>query len=136
VHRKIAIAVGTALLFVSVLCGQSGPGPLAEELARRLSSELHVKTVVGEPVKVGSVTLVPIVMVDISFGGAGLVAPTAAVAPAAAASASKGASADARQNPPAPADGFYMSGEARPLGFVVITKQGTRFISLAAAPAK
>jgi hypothetical protein len=29
-----------------------------------------------------------------------------------------------------------MSGEARPLGFVVIGKKGTRFISVAQTPAK
>jgi len=90
-------------------------GNLADELARRLSQELHAKTVVGEPIKAGTVTLIPILMVDVNFvGGAG-------PAPAAAAPG---------------VDGFLMSGEARPLGFVAITKNGTRFISAAGAPPK
>jgi hypothetical protein len=33
-------------------------------------------------------------------------------------------------------DAFFMGGEARPLGFVAITKKGTRFLSVAKAPAK
>ena len=86
---------------------------LADELARRLSHELHAKTVVGEPVKIGTVTLIPVLMVDVNFAGGA--APAPAGAPG--------------------ADGFLMSGEARPLGFVIVGKNGTRFIS-AAAPAK
>lgn len=98
---------------------------LAEELALRLANDLHVKTVVGEPMKVGSVTLIPIMMIDVNFGGAGMAAP--------------GSPAATAQSPAMGADGFFMSGEARPLGFVVIGKKGTRFISVAGAaktPAK
>ncbi|MGD0783830.1 MAG: hypothetical protein ABSA30_13325, partial [Candidatus Aminicenantales bacterium] len=83
---------------------------LADALAQRLGNDLHVKTVVGEPIKVGSVTLIPILMIEVGFGGGG--APGAGV------------------------DGFFMSGEARPLGFVAITKKGTRFIGVGRTPAK
>jgi uncharacterized spore protein YtfJ len=82
-----------------------------------------VKTVVGEPVKVGSLTLIPIMMIDVSFGGGGMAAPGS---PAAA----------APQSPAMGVDGFFMSGEARPLGFVVIGKKGNRFISVGKTPAK
>lgn len=93
---------------------------LADALAQRLSNDLHVKTVVGESVKVGSVTLIPIMMIDVNFGGVGLATPgsTAAAAP---------------QNPALGADGFFMSGEARLLGFVAISKKGTHFISVTGA---
>jgi uncharacterized spore protein YtfJ len=99
---------------------------LADALAQRLGNDLHVKTVVGEPMKVGSVTLIPIMMIDVNFGGVGTAAPgnPAATAP---------------QNPAMGANGFFMSGEARPLGFVAMSKKGTRFISIAGAartPAK
>jgi uncharacterized spore protein YtfJ len=96
---------------------------LADALAQRLSNDLHVKTVVGEPVRVGSVTLIPIMMIDVSFGGGGMTAPrTPSVA--------------APQNTATGVDGFFMSGEARPLGFVAISKKGTRFISVAKTLAK
>jgi hypothetical protein len=53
-------------------------------------------------------------MIDVSFGGGGM----------------------APQTPAIGADGFFMSGEARPLGFVAIGKKGTRFISVVKTPAK
>lgn len=90
-------------------------GDMANELAQQLSQKLHVKTVAGEPVKVGSVTLIPILMVDVSFAGGAVSMPP------------KGGPA---------IDGFLMSGEARPLGFVAITKKGTRFISAGSTQAK
>jgi uncharacterized spore protein YtfJ len=96
---------------------------LVEALAQRLSSELHVQTVVGEPVKAGSVTLIPIMMVDVSFGGGSM-----------AALGSRAAAAS--QSPPMGVDGFFMSGEARPLGFVAIGKKGTRFITFGKTPVK
>ena len=96
---------------------------LANALAQRLSNDLHVKTVVGEPVKVGSLTLIPIMMIDVSFGGVGMAAPGS---PAAA----------APQSLAMGVDGFFMSGEARPLGFVAIGKKGTRFISVGKTAAK
>ena len=88
---------------------------LADEMAKRLNSSLQVKTVVGEPIKVGRVTLLPIMMIDIGFGGGGGSAP---------------------QAPDMGGKGFYMSGEARPLGFVVATKSGTKFISVGKIPRK
>jgi len=100
---------------------------LADVLARRVGEDLRVKAVVGKSVTVDAVTLIPILMIDINFGGAGLVSPGGppSAAPKAAA-----------QAPLAGADGFLMSGEARPLGFVVVTRQGTRFISVAPTSAK
>jgi uncharacterized spore protein YtfJ len=95
-----------------------GPLPmyqLAEAMAQRLNSSLQVKTVVGEPIKVGRVTLLPIMMIDIGFGGGGGGAP---------------------QAPDMGGKGFYMSGEARPLGFVVATKAGTKFVSVGKIPRK
>jgi uncharacterized spore protein YtfJ len=88
---------------------------LAEEMAKRLGSSLQVKTVVGEPMKVGKITIIPIMMIDTGFGGGGGGAP---------------------QNPDLGGKGFYMSGEARPLGFVVVTKSGTQFVSVGKVPRK
>jgi len=89
-------------------------GALADSLAQRFGNDLHVKTVVGEPVKAGSVTLIPILAVEVNFGGGAVQAPK-----------------------PGPEGGaFFMSGSARPLGFVAVTPKGTRFISVAKAPAK
>lgn len=88
---------------------------LAEQMAKRLNNSLQVKTVVGEPIKVGKVTLVPIMMINIGFGGGGGGAP---------------------QAPEMGGKGFYMSGEARPLGFVVASKAGTKFISVGKIPKK
>ena len=88
---------------------------LAEAMSQRLNSSLQVKTVVGEPMKVGKVTLIPIMMIDIGFGGGGGGAP---------------------QAPDMGGKGFYMSGEARPLGFVVVSKAGTKFVSVGKIPRK
>lgn len=134
-NRKMVITIAAGLILGSLAVGQKPPekkpqaaagqpaNELADALAQRLSNDLHVKTVVGEPVKVGSLTLIPIMMIDVSFGGGGMAAPGS---PAAA----------APQNPAMGANGFFMSGEARPLGFVAIGKKGTRFISVAKTPAK
>ena len=134
-NRKTLIIVTAGLILGSLAMGQNPPAKkpqapavqpaneLADALAQRLSSELHVKTAVGEPVKVGTVTLIPIMMIDVSFGGGGMAgsgSPAAAAPP----------------SPPPGVDGFYMSGEARPLGFVAIGKKGTRFISVVKTPAK
>lgn len=88
---------------------------LASGLAQRLGDQLHATTIVGEPVKAGTVTLIPILLVDVNFAGASAPAP----APNA-----QGL------------DAFLMSGEARPLGFVVVTAKGTRFIRVGDTPAK
>ena len=86
-NPRIVIVVVAALMLGSIAAGQNQPGTkpqapavppgsdLASTLARRLSDDLHVKTVVGEPIKAGSVTLIPILMIDVSFGGGGMAAP-------------------------------------------------------------
>ncbi len=88
---------------------------LADAMVQRLTSNLQVKTVVGNPIKVGKITLIPIMMIDIGFGGGGGGDP---------------------QNPDLGGKGFGMSGEAKPIGFVVVTKEGTKFISVGKIPAK
>jgi uncharacterized spore protein YtfJ len=134
VERKVVIAIAAGLMLGCLAAGQNPPekkpaahavqpaSQLADSLAQRLSNEMHVKTAVGEPVRVGSVTLIPIIMIDVSFGGGGVADPGK---PAAGAS----------QNAEMGGATFFMSGEARPLGFVVITRKGTRFLSVA-QPAK
>lgn len=116
-NRKPAAAV--AALFLSALPGmaqqvekKAAPPAveLASSMAQRLSNDMHVKTVVGDPIKAGSVTLIPIMTLDVSFGGFG------------------------REG--AVSDGFLMSGEARPIGFVIAGKKGTRFVSIGKVPAK
>ena len=82
-------------------------------MAQRPGSSLQVKTVVGDPLKVGNTTVIPILMVDIGFGGGGGGAP---------------------QNPDLGGKGFYLSGQIRPLGFVVVTKSGTKFLSVGKIP--
>ncbi len=135
--RMFVLTAAAGLALGAVALGQAAeqqepavkPTPAASELAnalsRRVGETLGVKAVVGKAVTAGSVTLIPILMIDVNFGGAGLVS-TGGPAPA-------GPKAAA---PLAGADGFLMSGEARPLGFVVVTKQGTRFIAVAPTPAK
>ncbi|MGO9012096.1 MAG: GerW family sporulation protein [Bryobacteraceae bacterium] len=126
-RRKAVLLVGLGLICAPLVMAQKPvekvPAPavaqaaseLADELSQRLSNGLHVKTVVGEAIKVGSVTLIPILMVDVNFAGAGVAGP---------ASGAPGI------------DGFLMSGEVRPLGFVAVTKTKTRFISAGTPPAK
>ena len=88
---------------------------LTKAMTERLSRDLHVKNVVGDPVKVGKVTIIPIIMIDVGFGGGG---------GGAGVGTSMGGS------------GFYMSGEAKPLGFVIISKAGVKFISVGEVPRK
>jgi uncharacterized spore protein YtfJ len=128
-NKQILSLLAVVLSVVLLASGQTVPGKkaqppskaplpmyqLAEAMAERLGSSLQVKTVVGEPMKVGKVMLLPIMMIDIGFGGGGGGAP---------------------QNPDMGGRGFYMSGEARPLGFVVQTKAGTQFISVGKVPGK
>jgi uncharacterized spore protein YtfJ len=110
-----------------VMSSSPAASELADVLTRRVGETLRVKAVVGKPVTAGSVTLIPILMIDVNFGGAGLVSPgVPAAVPKAAGT----------QAPLAGADGFLMTGEARPLGFVVVTRKGTRFISVAQTSAK
>ena len=60
-------------------------------------------------------TLIPILMVDVNFAGGSAAVPAA--------------------NAPG-FDGFLMSGEARPLGFVTVTPKGTRFIPVVSVTGK
>jgi uncharacterized spore protein YtfJ len=127
--RKTIAFLAVSLLIVSTALAQAPPEKkaqpqskaplpmyqLAEAMAQRLNNSLQVKTVVGQPMKVGKVTIIPIMMIDVGFGGGGGGAP---------------------QNPDMGGKGFYMSGEARPLGFVVVTKAGTQFISVGKIPKK
>jgi uncharacterized spore protein YtfJ len=99
----------------------SGISDLVDGMAQRLSRDLNAKTVIGEPIKVGSVTLIPILMIDVKFGSAATKAPSGATVP---------------QSAGAQANLFYIGGEARPLGFVAISGKGTRFISLVKSDAK
>jgi len=88
---------------------------LTKAMTERIAKGLHVKKVVGDPLKVGKVTLIPIIMIDISFGGGGG-GPTA--------------------GPPMGGSGFFMSGEVKPLGFVIISKAGVKFVSVGKVPRK
>jgi uncharacterized spore protein YtfJ len=128
--QKLLLSVCSGLLLASVATGQTQPekkpataappaASLVDSLVQRLSNELHAKTIAGDPIKVGSVTVIPILMVDLNFGGGAIAVP-----------------ADSTGKPPASprpgGDGFLMSGEARPVGFVAITKKGVEFLSVAA----
>ncbi|MGQ9671644.1 MAG: GerW family sporulation protein [Candidatus Aminicenantales bacterium] len=88
---------------------------LADSLAQRLTNNLDVKNIVGEPIKIGKVTIIPIMMIELGFGGGGGGAP---------------------QNLDLGGKGFFMSGEAKPIGFVAISKAGTQFIHVAKIPHK
>jgi hypothetical protein len=65
--------------------------------ARFFGQQFHSKTAMGERIKPGSVTLIRILTVNVNFAGGSVAAPAA--------------------NAPG-FEGFLMSGEAKPLGFV------------------
>jgi uncharacterized spore protein YtfJ len=88
---------------------------LAKGMTDRLSDSLNIKKAVGKPIKVGNMTIVPIIMIDVGFGGGG------------------GGPAG---QPQMGAHGFGFGGEARPLGFVVISKAGVKFIPVGKVPRK
>jgi len=127
VAKKIIFSTIFFLLIGSLAMAQNAPqkkahsveppgtADLVASLAQRLSHDLNVKTVIGEPIKVGSVTLIPILMIDVKFGSAATKAATETTAP---------------QSAKSQANLFCMSGEARPLGFVAITQKGIRVINL------
>ena len=94
---------------------QSPITKMTKSMSNRLSTGLHVKNVVGDPVKVGKMTIIPIIMMEVGFGGGG-------------------GGAIAGQAPAG--SGFYMSGEAKPLGFVIISKAGVKFVSVGKVPRK
>ena len=90
---------------------------LLKAMTSRLPNNLHVKHVVGDPIKVGKVTIIPIMMIDVGYGGGG-----------GGPSQGKGQQMGGY--------GFGMGGEAKPLGFVVISKAGTKFIPVGKVPRK
>ncbi len=113
------------LLLVSVSSAQEkpkaqakAPNPVAamtKGMTERLASGLHVKNIVGDPVKVGKMTIIPIIMVDVGFGGGGGGAPG---------------------GQPMGGSGFYISGNAKPVGFVIVTKTGVQFVPVGKIPRK
>jgi uncharacterized spore protein YtfJ len=123
--RKCVIVFATVFLVFCVSLAQEKPQPkgetvspvamLAKGMTDRLSDSLNIKKAVGKPVKVGNVTIVPIIMIDVGFGGGG------------------GGPAG---QPQMGAHGFGFGGEARPLGFVVISKSGVKFIPVGKIPRK
>ena len=86
-----------------------------KSMSKSLLGNLHVKNIVGEPIKVGEVTIIPVMMIDVGYGGGGG-GPVQGQSPVGV--------------------GFGMGGEAKPLGFIVISKAETRFISVAKVPRK
>lgn len=125
--KKAVLSLGlfVMLLLVGVLPAQEkskaqakAPNPIAamtKNMTERLSSGLHVKNIVGDPVKVGKMTIIPIIMVDIGFGGGGGGAPG---------------------GQPMGGSGFYLSGNAKPVGFVIVTKDGVKFVPVGKIPRK
>ncbi len=128
--QKLLLSVWSGLLLASAATGQARlekkpaaaappAGSLVDSLVQRLSNELHAKAIAGDPIKVGSVTVIPILMVDLNFGGGGIAAPA-------------DSTGKAPTSPLPGGEGFLMSGEARPVGFVAITKKRVEFLSVAA----
>jgi uncharacterized spore protein YtfJ len=95
---------------------------IARAMTERLTKNLQVKNVVGDPIKVGNVTVIPIIMIDIGYGGGGGGGPIMQT----------GGSGMQTMG----ASGFYMKGEAKVLGFVVLSKAGVKFVAAEKAPRK
>ena len=122
---KGVVIFAALFLAAGVLVAQEKPKPkgdtispvamLTKGMTDRLSDSLNIKKVVGKPIKAGNVTIVPIIMIDVGFGGGG------------------GGPAG---QPQMGALGFGFGGEARPLGFVVISKAGVKFIPVGKVPRK
>jgi uncharacterized spore protein YtfJ len=122
---KVVVIVAAVFLVVGIAMAQEGQKPKGETVSRvamltkgmtdRLSDSLDIKKVIGKPIKVGSVTVVPIIMIDVGFGGGG------------------GGPAG---QPQMGAHGFGFGGEAKPLGFVVISKTGVKFVPVGKIPRK
>jgi hypothetical protein len=125
--KKAVLTLGlfTLLILVSISPSQEkpkaqtkAPNPIAsmtKGMTERLSSGLHVKNIVGDPVKVGKMTIIPIIMVEVGFGGGGAGAPG---------------------GQPMGGNGFYISGNAKPVGFVIVTQAGVKFVPVGKMPRK
>ena len=87
---------------------------MTQSMANLLFTNQHIKKIVGDPIKVGKVTIIPIMIIDIGYGGG------------------QGGVIENIQ----PGGGFYCHGEAKPLGFVIISKSGSTFLSAGKAPRK
>ncbi len=93
--------------------GENFVTAMTKAMGERLTTNLQVKHIVGDPLKLGKVTVIPIIMVDFGYGGGG------------------GGQISVSQPV---GSGFYMKGEVQPLGFIIISKEGTRFVSVGKAP--
>lgn len=123
--RRIIFVFALVFMLASVSLAQEKPqnkgmttnpvAMLAKGMTDRLSDSLDIKKVVGKPVKVGNLTIVPIIMIDMGFGGGG---------------------GGPAERPQMSAYGFGFGGEARPLGFVVIGKDGVKFVPVGKIPRK
>lgn len=87
---------------------------MTQSMANLLFTNLHIKKIVGDPIIVGKVTIIPIMIIDFGYGGG------------------QGGVIENIQ----PGGGFYFHGEAKPLGFVIISKSGSTFLSAGKAPRK
>jgi uncharacterized spore protein YtfJ len=122
---KFSMVLAVLVLVAGMSVAQDKPKPkeksispiflLTKGMTDRLSDSLNIEKVVGKPIKAGNVTIVPIIMIDVGFGGGG------------------GGPAG---QPQMGAQGFGFGGEARPLGFVVIGKNGVKFIPVGKVPRK
>jgi uncharacterized spore protein YtfJ len=122
---KVVVIFVAIFLVAGISMAQEKPKPKGETISPlamltkgmtvRLSDSLNIRKVVGKPIKTGNVTIVPIIMIDVGFGGGG------------------GGPAGQSQ---VGAHGFGFGGEARPLGFVVISKAGVKFIPVGKIPRK
>ena len=95
---------------------------MARAMTERLTKNLQVKNIVGDPIKVGNVTVIPIIMIDIGYGGGGGGGPVMQT----------GAGPQMQMG----GSGFGMKGEAKVLGFIVLSKAGVKFIAAEKAPRK
>jgi uncharacterized spore protein YtfJ len=84
---------------------------LLHSMAERVSASASVKNVYGDPVVVGTRTVIPAAQVRYAFGGGG---------------------GPSKENPDAPGGGGGGRVSARPCGALEITPEGTRFIAFEA----
>jgi len=95
---------------------------MAKAMTERLTNNLQVKNIVGDPIKVGNVTVIPIIMIDIGYGGGGGGGPVSQT----------GGGSQVQMG----GSGFGMKGEAKVLGFIVLSKAGVKFVAAEKAPRK